>query len=288
MLSVYKKELSVYFKSPTGYAVIGVMLLFAGIFVSAYSFFYYSPTIESSYSNILFVMLAVVPFLSMRSLAEEKHMKTDILMNSLPIRTRSYVIGKYLAELTLVAIPVSVTFLYTIVLSFYGNVNFLSALSATFAFMLCCAAMLAVGLFISSLFESLALTATVTFAALFMTYFIPNIVQMTPSGYLASFAVLSVTVLVFAFCTAYITSSKTAGGISLLSLESILIAILCFSPSTLDGASVTVINFLSLTERFSSFSDYGIFDLGTVVYYNSVSVFFVFLACRSTEWRIRK
>jgi len=288
MLSVYKKELKTYFLTYTGYATIALFLFAAGIFVSIFSFFHLSSSIETAYSDILFVLLAIVPMLSFRSLTEEKRNKTDVLLNSLPIKTSSYVLGKYFAELTLIAIPIAVTFLYTVILSFYGKVNFVSALSATFALFLCAAAMLAIGLFISSLFESIALSAAVTFGALFLSYLVPSIVLMIPSGYLASFAVISVFVILLSLAFAYITSSKTAGYLTLLVFEGALVAMLCISPDLLDGAAVRIVDYFSLTERFSPFSEYGIFDLESIVYYVSVSVFFVFLASKSTEWRIRK
>ena len=46
MLSIYKKELRVYFVTATGYVFTAFMLLSAGIYVSLLNFVYYSPAFE--------------------------------------------------------------------------------------------------------------------------------------------------------------------------------------------------------------------------------------------------
>ena len=288
MLPIYKKELKSYFCSVTGYAVIAVFLLFSGIFTSIYSFFYMSPSVEATYSSTVFVLLAIVPVMSMRALTEEKRNKTDVLLDSLPMRTSSYVLGKYFAELTLIAVCLLIAFSYSVILSFYGKVNFLSAISGTVGYFFCASAMLAIGLFISSLFDNTAASAAVTFAVLLLSYFVPSIVLMLPTGSLTNFAVLTVLAILLSIGIGYIASSKTAAFVSMILLTVTLLILLCFFPSVLDGSAVRLMGFFSLTERFESFSTYGVFDISAIVYYVSVSVFFTFLAFRSMEWRLKR
>jgi len=287
MLSVYKKELRSYLVSFTGPAVMAFILLFSGIFVSMYSFFSLTASIETSYANTLFVLLVAVPVLSMKSLAEERHSKTDLLLSSLPLRVSSVVLGKFFAMLTVISIPLIITFLYTFILSAYGKVNFLSSFCATFAFILCAGAMCSVGLFISSLFDSIAVAATVSFAALLVIYFLPTVVLMIPGTSFGSFAVFSALAIILAICAGFVFSSRVAGYTLFLIIEGALLALLCFFPVILEGSASKVMSLMSFTERFDSFATYGIFDITAVVYFLSVSVFFIFLTVNSLDRRYR-
>ena len=262
-------------------AVMAFILLFAGIFVSLNSLFSYASSIETSYTNTLFVLLIAVPVLSMNALAREKSIGTVRLLDSLPIRPVQYVLGKFLAMLTIIAIPLVTVFLYTFVLGLYGKVNYLTSASATFAFILCAGAMLSIGLFISSLTESVAVCAAATFTCLLTVYFLPTIVLMFPATSFASFVILSVLVLALGLLAGYITSNKTVCALVWFLLEGTLIALLCFFPQALEGAGANIVSWLSLTKRFSSFALYGVFDLSCVVYYISICSLFLFFTCLS-------
>lgn len=285
MLAIYKKELRSAFYSLVAPALIAFILLFAGFFVSLNSLFNFASSIETSYSNTLFVLLIAVPVLSMRALAQERGAGTETLLNSLPVRSHLVILGKYFAMITVIAIPLLVTFLYTFVLGLYGEVNYLSSFAATFAFILCGAAMLAIGLFISSMTDSAIVAAVISFACLLVIYFLPTIVLMLPATSFASFIILSVLIVALGLIVGYLTSNKIACGAVIIFLESILIAVFCIDHELLEGAAARIVESLSLTERFSSFSTYGVFDLSSIIYYLSISAVFVFLTCRSVERR---
>ena len=98
MLAIYKKELRCFFSSMIAPAVIAFILMFAGLFVSLGSLFSLAASIETSYTNTLFVLLIAVPLLSMRSLAREKSSGTQKLLDSLPVSPVTYIIGKFFAK----------------------------------------------------------------------------------------------------------------------------------------------------------------------------------------------
>ncbi len=53
--------------------------------------------------------MVVVPILTMRSMAEERHTKTDQLLLTAPVSVTAVVLGKYFAMLTvLFALPVAI------------------------------------------------------------------------------------------------------------------------------------------------------------------------------------
>ena len=288
MRSIYKKEIKSYFSTLTGFAVIAFMLLFSGIFVSVYSLFSYASSVEVSYTNFLIVLIVAVPVLAMRAIAEERRSGTYILLNSLPIKPISYILAKYFAMLTVISIPIVITFLYAFILNFYGDVNFLSAISATFALILLAGALLAVGLFISSLFDNVVICAVVTVGAMLAIYYLPTLVLLIPASALSSFVILSVCSLLLSAAAAVASQNKNIGYGVFIALELLLLALLSFFPGFLAGFARSIFSAMSITDKFNSFASYGIFDISTVFYYVSTAVFFIFLTLRSVEGRYRK
>ena len=85
MKAIFRRELSGYFKSLTGYIFAAFSLLFAGIYTMAINLKGGYANFEFVLSNMGFVFLIVVPILTMRVMAEEKRQKTDQLLYSLPL-----------------------------------------------------------------------------------------------------------------------------------------------------------------------------------------------------------
>lgn len=283
MIAIYKKELRACFSGLMGYALIAFYLLFAGVFITMNNLYGQNPAIESTYSYILFALLMIVPVLTMRSLAEERHGGTFLLLSSLPLRTVDYVLGKYFALLTEIAIPITLVGFYTVILSFYGSVRPLSAALVTFALFLVAASMIAIGLFISSVTVNTLLSAVLTLAALLLIYYLPGLIILLPATATGSFLVFTILIIGIGALIGFFTKSLNWGLISTAVLEGVLVAILLFAPSLLEGAAATVIGLLSLTDRFEIFSVYGIFDLSAVIYYLSMCFLFIYFTVASME-----
>jgi ABC-2 type transport system permease protein len=107
MYSIFKKEITGFFSSLTGYIVIIVFLLINSLFMwvlpgewnildSGYaglgSLFFLSP----------WIFMFLVPAVTMRTIAEEKRMGTIELIYSRPITERGFIYGKYFASVVLV------------------------------------------------------------------------------------------------------------------------------------------------------------------------------------------
>lgn len=84
MSAIYERELDSQLNGLTGYIYGALMLLFGGIYVMAYNLSGYTQFSYVLYS-MEFVMLIAVPLLTMRSIAEERHQRTDQLLYSLPM-----------------------------------------------------------------------------------------------------------------------------------------------------------------------------------------------------------
>lgn len=153
MGAVYKREMKAYFTSPMGFIVIAVMLLFMGM--------YFSYMYESSYTNLSFMFIStssiamlVAPIITMRLLSEDKKQKVDQVLFTAPVKLWRIICGKFFAALTLFMLPYSVSLIYEIILMLSTEVNWLLYLSNVLGTLLLGSAIIAIGLFISSLTES--------------------------------------------------------------------------------------------------------------------------------------
>ena len=175
MTAIYKRELKSYLTSMIGYLFIFFILVLTGIYFSAYQLSAAYPKFEYTLSALTFVFLIAVPILTMRVLAEERKQKTDQLLLTSPVSVGGIVLGKYLALVTVYAIPMGVICLYPIVMSKFGTVSFASAYTAILGFFLLGCANIAIGVFFSSITESQVIAAVLTFVFLFAFYMMSGI-----------------------------------------------------------------------------------------------------------------
>ena len=146
------------------------LLLMAGIYTCSVNFGAGYPEFERVISGISFIFLIIVPILTMRSFSEERAARTDQLLYTLPIRTSAVVAGKYLAMVTVLGISTLILCLYPLILSVYGDVYFVTAYASIFAFFLVGCALIAIGMFISSLTESQVISAVLTLGVFILLY----------------------------------------------------------------------------------------------------------------------
>lgn len=285
MGAVYKKELRSYFKNMIGCIVVAFMLLFIGIFSISLNFKNGYPNFEYSLSSLSFVLLFIVPVLTMRAVADERHQRTDTLLYSLPLSMTKIIMGKYFAMLTVFAVPTGVMLLYPLIMSLYGKVSLLTTFSAIFAFFLLGAALIAIGLFMSSLTESQVIAAVLSFGALLLCNLMSGLATMVPATAIASFIAFTLLVVAAALLVYYMTKNYWLSFIIAAVLELILVIFYVSDPSSFNGLFATFMTWLSLFERFDNFVYSGIFDMTAVVYYISVSAVFVFLTVRVMDKR---
>ena len=182
MIAVYKRELRSYLTSMIGYLFIFFILLLTGIYFSAYQLGASYPRFEYTLSALTFVFLISVPILTMRVLAEERKQKTDQLLLTAPVSVEKIVLGKYLALVTIFAIPMLIMCFYPLLMTKFGTVSLGAAYTAVLGFFLLGCANLAIGVFISSLTESQVIAAVLTFVILFAFYMMNGISSFFSEG----------------------------------------------------------------------------------------------------------
>lgn len=178
MWAIYKREFKSYFHSFMGLLFIAIMLFFSGLYFSAYNLYSGMPYFAYVMSAIVFVFMLAIPVLCMRILAEERRNKTDQLLLTSPVSVGGMVVGKYLALLTILAIPIAINCLYPIIMTMYGSVPLGEAYLSILGFYLYGAASIAVCMLMSALTESQVIAAVLGFAALFLGYMMSSITSI--------------------------------------------------------------------------------------------------------------
>ena len=284
MIAVCKHELRGYFHSLTAYVFGAFLLAVVGVGAMLYNLQAAVSNFEYvlSFSSLVFVV--IVPILTMRVLAEERRQRTDQLLYSLPITTTQVVLGKYLALLAVYLIPLAVICVYPLIFAQFGEVYLPTSYGSIFAFFVMGAALMAVGVFLSSLTENQGFAAGITIAVILFNYYSVSLSEYISSTAFGSLIALDVLAILLGFLIRYLTRNEgLAYGVALALVLALAAAFLVDS-SLFEGLLPAVMEQLSLFERFNTFVN-GVFDVTAIVYYLSVIGFFLLLSVQSMEKR---
>lgn len=160
MISLLKKEIATYLSSLIGYVVIAVFLLITGLFLWIFQGDF--NILEMGYSSIepLFfispwVLMFLIPAITMRSFAEEKRAGTIELLFTRPLTDMQIIFAKYFAGLLLVLIAILPTIIYYITVyrlgSPVGNIDSGGTWGSYIGLLLLAAGYLSIGIFASSI-----------------------------------------------------------------------------------------------------------------------------------------
>ena len=124
MKGIYKRELKSYFYSMIGYVFIAFLVAFVGIYFMAYNLNMGYPYFSYTLSGGLFILLIAIPILTMKSFSEERRSKTDQLLLTAPVTLGQIVWGKYLAMVTVFALPNLIFCLFPLMIKASGQAYF--------------------------------------------------------------------------------------------------------------------------------------------------------------------
>ena len=163
MLAILKKEINSFFASPIGYLVIAIFLLLNGLFLWLFkgefnildygfadlsSFFLLSP----------WILIFLIPAVTMRSFSDEKKQGTLELLLTKPISHLQIVLGKYFGAFILIVLALIPTLLYVYTVNQLGkpvgNLDFGSTLGSYVGLLFLVAAYTAIGVFSSTLSDN--------------------------------------------------------------------------------------------------------------------------------------
>ena len=284
MIAVLKHELRSAFNSLVIYLFCAALLCFVGVGAMIYN-------IQASVANFEYVLnfvsiglVVIIPVLTMRSFAEERKQKTDQLLYALPLKTWQIVGGKYLALIAMFLLPVIIICAYPYIFSKYGEVYLPGAYGALLAFFVMSAALIAVGMFISSLTDNQGFAAGISIVLFLFNYYSVSLAEQVSSTGFGSAFVLCVIAVLAGFVVRALTKNDwialgVGGGLTALTVVLYLLI-----PDSFEGLLPNIMKKLSLFDRFSTFVN-GVFDLSGLVFYGSVIAFGLFLTVQSLEKR---
>ncbi len=166
MTAILKREFASYFTSPLGYVYLAVFYGFSGLFLWITCLTSGSADMQYVFLWMFFIMMILIPILTMRTMADDKRQKTDQLTLTAPVSLFGIVAGKFLAAFFIFLIGVAIMFVYALGLSaavagsdtgltfawasFFGNFVGIILMGAVF---------ISAGIFISSLTENQMIAA---------------------------------------------------------------------------------------------------------------------------------
>lgn len=245
MLAIYKKELRSYFTNPLGFVFVGIFLAVSALLFSYTTFLSKTYDTSSYFLLMIFVLVLLLPLLTMRLFAEEKKLRTEQLLLTAPISLTGMVLGKFFAAFTMffgcmLVSCINFIPLYVIAAAERGNLSYATTyvgpvtaqiVGSMIAIVLIGAAFIALGTLVSTLTENQLAAAIITMAAIFGLIFTSLISSFVPVVWIR-----------------------------------------------------TALNWISVLGRFTNLSS-GVFDIAAVVYYLSLTFVFLFLTVRVYEKR---
>ena len=246
MIAVFKRELKAYFSTPIGFLVLAAYYLFLGLFFTIiYSAG--SPDISMIIMAMSTVVIFTIPIITMRLMSEDKRQKVDQALLTAPVKLSGIVLGKFFAALALFAIGFIPTVIFELIVVSYVSVNIMSFLYSLLGILLLCGALIAIGVFISSLTESSTISAILGIMTNFVIMYMSTLSQMitvptAPDNFFEKIWAKIVEIFVLVL-------EKSA--------------------------------FITVFENFGT----NIFSVADVVYFLSIIVAFIFLTVRSLEKR---
>ena len=107
--------------------------------------------------------------------------RSDQMILTAPVSIGGIVMGKYLALLTVFAIPTGFVAIYPLIMGSFGDIPTSEAYLSLFAFFLYGMMAIAIGLLVSSLTESQVIASVLTFIILFLAYMMDSICGLISS-----------------------------------------------------------------------------------------------------------
>ena len=284
MIAIYKRDLKGFFTGMMGYVLLAFFLTVGGLYFTVMNLMSGYPDLSYTLYNNLFVLLLLVPLLTMRSFAEERRARTDQLLLTSPVPLWRIVLGKYLAVLSVFGMAVLVFALYPLIMSRGGAVSYRQSYAALLAFFLLGAACIAIGVFLSSLNENQIIAAVCSFFVLLLAYLMPSIQTLFTVGSALAMGVFLVLAVLGAAYAGWHSRSWGLGlGVFTVCCAAILV-LFWLRSAALTSAFSSLLGALCLFSPFEKFVS-GLFSLSAVVYYLSVTALFLFFTCQTLEKR---
>ena len=127
------------------------------------------------YATARYGLLLMIPLLTMRMFSEERKNGTEQLLLTSPRSVTSIVLGKFFAALAVIFITLIFSIIYSVIVSFFGNINVPRTIVTMFGFLLVAMAAISIGMLASSITENQIIAAIITIVVLVAPWFLVDI-----------------------------------------------------------------------------------------------------------------
>lgn len=172
MFAICSKELQAYFYSPVMYVAFAFYALITGIMFYL-NFVAIQPSIVDvriTLGDMMFVYLFIIPLLTMRLMADEFRQGTDEMLLTSSASLGEIVLGKYMAAMAINILLIVFSFIYAMIMSLYGTLDQPTLWLSYLAVFLLGGAMMAIGLFASSLSNNQMVGGIISFVLLLLLW----------------------------------------------------------------------------------------------------------------------
>lgn len=204
ILAVAGKELRSYFHSPIAYVVMTLYALAAGFVFYGYTATYVVQTFRMQAMGgmggpgpslneyiirpmlegfLMILLLFLIPLFTMRLYAEEKRSGSIELLLTSPLTDLEIILGKFLGALGLYAVLVVLTFVYIGILFIYGNPSAKPLIAEALGLFLFGGALLALGMWFSTLTRNQIIAAVVSMVVLLLLYVLDWVQAYAPGAF---------------------------------------------------------------------------------------------------------
>lgn len=181
---IFKKEINAYFASTSTHVVLTVFLVLSGFFFwTDMALFEKTNVLGTSsvvrglwsyyFNDIRFLLIFMLPLLTMRLFAEEKKLGTIELLTTYPVRDIEILAGKYLACLSVLLVMLLLTFVNVILVGIIWDFSeIVPVLTGYLGLFLLGCSLIACGVFVSSLTDNQIVAAIGTMGLFVLFWFL--------------------------------------------------------------------------------------------------------------------
>ena len=209
MKAVFKRELRSYFASPIGYVCVAALLALYGFYYFQVMMMGSTSYITSAYNAMFTFCMMIIPIITIRSMCDDQKNKTDQALLTAPVGVTAIVLGKFFACCFVYFVATTLGgILPAIVMSTFSTPSWGEIIGNYIGALLYGAAMISIGVFISSLTVSQIIAAIGTFIISVLLMYMDSLASVVSNE------VLSTAIQWFSFNDRYSTFTQGMFSIS--------------------------------------------------------------------------
>ena len=166
----------------SGFIFTAIIICALGVLTLTYNLSGQSSSAAAPISDLTVILAAVLPMLTVSSICSEYKSGTYRLLYSAPIRSYEIVFAKFASAFCVFLIPSAAVALLPLILKLLGGDALLVSYAAVLEFLLFGAAVIAIGMFISSVSKKIWISALVVYSVLILLFLLYLASGFFPSG----------------------------------------------------------------------------------------------------------